>query len=1054
MDKKFLTILFFIIGIFCFTNNIYAAQCGPGSVPEKLTCECGDTVMGNYTLPADLTCTGHGLVVGANNITIDGDNHTIDGDDGSSDYGISNSGGYDNISVIDLNITDFARGIYFYGSVGTETQKIQNINVSSCAYGIYLYYLSNYNNLISNTVGSNTSAGIYLYYSSSNTLTSNTVSSNYNGIYLAESLSNTFTSNTINSNSNVGVSIQSSSSSNTLTSNTINSNNSYGVYISSSSNTLTSNTINSNSYGIYLPSSSSSNTLTSNTINSNAFFGIFLSYSSSNTLTGNIMTGNANNLYVDGAYDNTISTTNTVQGKPVYYFYNNDGTAEAPLIYDGNVIGDIGMFWCIGCDYVQVKNATLSIKNYIGVFFSSTTNSTIENITVNSNNYGIYLSSSSSSNTLTSNTINSSIYNGIYLVSSSSNTLTSNTINSNSYGIYLLSSSSNTLTGNILFDNRNDLYNTSTTNTYNSNQFNHNMTNKMFTFVESTRIYNVGDTISFNVSTFNASGSSCSGCATITTYPSETITPENTWASTNNPKGYFTANKSGIYSILFTVTDSNSNTTKRVLKYLVGDTQSKTTKYYYNRGLPTHGQPVGNGNDSQSLYLEAPENTVEWWCSDWVQNSPDELPNYPLSNLTDINIDTWYKQTMASGGYVGIQRYVIYNNTVNYSGSISAATDYTETNKSFDLSALGGDWMMDYSKNWYWLSMKLKGTNPYQTTFPSGYTPDDASYADFTYNYTTTPAVKSISNDDVNVLSATAPTTDTSNATIVLDYPLTGSASTNIVLGDPDNSHPYRRPFKDYTTVINSDGTVTLQATGITSSTTTINSVPMDITPNTGTVTVSSIATASEGYPTQWTESGTGATSAVHTISSLKPDTAYAVKVDNSMLNTYTSDGNGNVTFAYTGGYSTHVFDLSEESSAPLKVQSQPVSAAERQTNSLLLQIAQLKAKIAAILGNTTDTIITTTPLTPPPSTFTKDLRLGSVDNEVKLLQQYLNTHGFIVSQFGPGSPGNETQMFGYATRQALIKFQEAHADEILKPYYTKGTGNFGPLTRKWVNGK
>ena len=101
--------------------------------------------------------------------------------------------------------------------------------------------------------------------------------------------------------------------------------------------------------------------------------------------------------------------------------------------------------------------------------------------------------------------------------------------------------------------------------------------------------------------------------------------------------------------------------------------------------------------------------------------------------------------------------------------------------------------------------------------------------------------------------------------------------------------------------------------------------------------------------------------------------------------------------------------------------------------------------------------ISTSTLMVPPEivksSTFTKNLRLGNTDISVKALQQYLNASGFTVAKQGPGSPGNETNKFGALTKAALIKFQEAHAKEILAPLgLTRGTGIFGPATRSYLN--
>ena len=78
-------------------------------------------------------------------------------------------------------------------------------------------------------------------------------------------------------------------------------------------------------------------------------------------------------------------------------------------------------------------------------------------------------------------------------------------------------------------------------------------------------------------------------------------------------------------------------------------------------------------------------------------------------------------------------------------------------------------------------------------------------------------------------------------------------------------------------------------------------------------------------------------------------------------------------------------------------------------------------------------------------SVFTKDLRLGDTDSEAKLLQIYLNTHGYIISATGAGTPGNETDYFGQKTAQALTKLQKASG-------ITPASGFLGPKTRTYIN--
>ncbi len=89
----------------------------------------------------------------------------------------------------------------------------------------------------------------------------------------------------------------------------------------------------------------------------------------------------------------------------------------------------------------------------------------------------------------------------------------------------------------------------------------------------------------------------------------------------------------------------------------------------------------------------------------------------------------------------------------------------------------------------------------------------------------------------------------------------------------------------------------------------------------------------------------------------------------------------------------------------------------------------------------------------PPSSAFTRTLQAGSSGNDVKALQQFLNTNGFIVSQNGAGSPGNETYLFGGMTKSSLARFQDVNAAAILSPQgLTKGSGVLGLSTRSFIN--
>ncbi len=104
----------------------------------------------------------------------------------------------------------------------------------------------------------------------------------------------------------------------------------------------------------------------------------------------------------------------------------------------------------------------------------------------------------------------------------------------------------------------------------------------------------------------------------------------------------------------------------------------------------------------------------------------------------------------------------------------------------------------------------------------------------------------------------------------------------------------------------------------------------------------------------------------------------------------------------------------------------------------------------AYITNHPFEVIVANTPITSIDSPvkfvgFTRDLYKGITSPDVRALQIFLNSKGFMVAGAGVGSPGKETNYFGLATEVAVKKFQVAHG---IKPI----NGRVGPLTRATLN--
>lgn len=219
-----------------------------------------------------------------------------------------------------------------------------------------------------------------------------------------------------------------------------------GIWLFYSQNcTISGNNANDNAYGIELYHSSSS-TIRGNNVTNNESFGIVLYYSGGCTVQNNTLVDNNFNFGVDGAtlqdFVNDIDTSNTVNGKPIYYLLNQGDLRIAP-----SLTLEIGYLAFVNSTSIIVRDVTLT-GNAQGILFAYTSDSTIKNVNTAHNWNGIYLKGSSNCQVSKNNADNNFDY-GIALRLCRNCTVSRNNVTNNTWGGISFGSSCNcTAVGN------------------------------------------------------------------------------------------------------------------------------------------------------------------------------------------------------------------------------------------------------------------------------------------------------------------------------------------------------------------------------------------------------------------------------------------------------------------------------------------------------------------------------------------------------------------------------------------------------------------------------
>lgn len=199
------------------------------------------------------------------------------------------------------------------------------------------------------------------------------------------------------------------------------------------------------------------------------------------------------------------------------------------------------------------------------------------------------------------------------------------------------------------------------------------------------------------------------------------------------------------------------------------------------------------------------------------------------------------------------------------------------------------------------------------------------SYWQDTYQGTSNQALTPLITDGANRNFRPQPTSPNIDSGIAISG-LTTDILGNPIYGTPDiGPYEYQPPYSITASGIPIGGTFRVYKDGryrMTAATTSATTANMTISPEGGfpsgeyseflNVTINSWNTSGD-YSKSWTESSSSAGATTHTVGDLAPNAFYAMSVDGARQAQFRADANGQGTFTYSGGYSTHTFSIAPD---------------------------------------------------------------------------------------------------------------------------------------------
>ena len=318
-----------------------SAQARAGSETEV---SCGQTLKASVRLANDLVdCPGTGLIIGADNITVDLNGHTIDGTDKKEGISIQKRA---NVTILNGTITDFyAAGVNVFGARGLVLRKLTVRKIGAgckqgdqCA-GVFLTQSTGTrfaDGTISNPVQAFQVNGIDVYVSPGTKVERSHLERNAGvGISVFQSPRSSFTGNFLDGNKKEGLQVNASSDSTLIMGNRARGNRTAGIAVGASSNLR----------------------VVGNSASGNAEVGLLLFDLTRGLVRGNRASGNASGIVLyggqagvaqfggkHGAMNNQLIANTAIKNARVGILVRGDGGKEVANgnLFSSNVANDNG----------------------------------------------------------------------------------------------------------------------------------------------------------------------------------------------------------------------------------------------------------------------------------------------------------------------------------------------------------------------------------------------------------------------------------------------------------------------------------------------------------------------------------------------------------------------------------------------------------------------------------------------------------------------------------------------------------------------------------------